>query len=1325
MDWASTDQSTAFLKFKEYCELVFKGPLAKKSAPEKATYLLLWLGQEGIDIFNTWELDENQKNDPQVVMAKYEKHFEPKSNFRLNRFNLQKFKQLPNESVDEFMTRCKIQAKRCKFTATECAERLIEQLVIGTKIKKVQEILLAKDETLTLDKAMDIARTKEATIQHMEELTSTNVNIDASWYHHNKKGSSRSSASNTAKCGKCGLQHDRSKCPAHGSTCRTCGKQNHWQKVCRSGKQPSNTFKPNHTRNSRSRSKSRNRNQNKRVNAVNQNDDESHVEDMLDLDQLRFESIHINHVSKVTKRDEAYADVGIKLEGIANPATLKVKVDTGAQGNVLPIRIFRRMYPKKLDSAGYPKQDNTQRQNTVLTAYNGSKIPHHGTLKIPCTYKEYSEVTEFFLADVEGPAILGLPSCLKFKLVSLNCSIKAVNTHLITTIDTKEDLQGLYPDRFDGIGKFEGEYHIVINPDIPPVVHAARRCPIQIKDEIKKELDDMETLGVIKPVTEPTDWVSSLAYSQKSNGRWRVCLDPKDLNTAIKRSHHHTPTLEEITYKFAGKKVFSKLDARHGYWSVSLDNESSMLTTFNSPFGRYRFIRLPFGLCVSQDIFQQKMDQILEKCPGTVGIADDVGVYGKTEAEHDENLHNLMRVARAHGLVFNLEKCDIKKPEIKFFGLIYSANGVRPDQEKVKSVEAITAPTNAKELQQFLGIATYMAPFIPNLSTLTSPLRELMKQDRQYEWLMAHQKAFDNIKKVICEEVTLAYFDPSKDTVIQVDASQKGLGAALMQDSKPICFASKSLTDTEQRYANIERELLAVVYACEKFHTYVYGKSFTVQSDHKPLEMIHIKNLGAAPPRLQRFLLRLQGYDVKIKYKPGKEMLLADAMSRLKPIPGEPIELEEVHIRHVQFSDTKITKLQEATNADPELSALSEIVYQGWPDNQQMIPKLLRKYWSYRDELSIENGLIMKGQRIIIPKDQRPEILEKLHEAHQGIVKCQLRAKGCVFWHNINHDIEEMTKSCSVCQSHGKSQPPEPMKSHEIPSRPWQTVATDIFFLCENEYLLIADYYSKYTILRQIPKGHSNSSTVIRLLKNVFAEQGIPESLISDNGPHFNSQIFRDFSKSWNFTHTTSSPRYPQSNGFIERNIQTVKTTIKKAKQSNTDVQKALMILRATPIDHHLPSPAELLYGRKLRTTLPAKIENTTVDRHQIHQRFQMRQEIQKQHFNKNAHPLPPLHTGQTVHIQDKSNKKWIPGTIQDVQPEPRSYKVETETGQILRRNRRHLKETNQKRVTFETDVTDDSDSIKQAPTCPSPVTTQPYQTRYGRTVVKPTRLDL
>ena len=255
--------------------------------------------------------------------------------------------------------------------------------------------------------------------------------------------------------------------------------------------------------------------------------------------------------------------------------------------------------------------------------------------------------------------------------------------------------------------------------------------------------------------------------------------------------------------------------------------------------------------------------------------------------------------------------------------MLFNAEGVHPDPEKVEAIRAIQIPQDAQEPQSFLGIATYMAPFIPNLSAMSAPLRNLLKKGTDFHWSPSHSTAFEKIKQSICRQVSLTYFDPRKETVVQVDASLRGLGSALVQEGNVFAFASRALTDTEKRYANIEREMLAVVVACEKFHSYLCGKRFLVESDHKPLEMIHLKNLTAAPPRLQRMLLRIQGYDLEIKYKPGTEMLLADPMSRLSPLPSkEPLDLNKVCL--LRFSDAKLNALKEDTSSDPELFQLYE-----------------------------------------------------------------------------------------------------------------------------------------------------------------------------------------------------------------------------------------------------------------------------------------------------------------------------------------------------------------------------------------------------------------
>ena len=323
-------------------------------------------------------------------------------------------------------------------------------------------------------------------------------------------------------------------------------------------------------------------------------------------------------------------------------------------------------------------------------------------------------------------------------------------------------------------------------------------------------------------------------------------------------------------------------------------------------------------------------------------------------------------------------------------------------------------------------------------------------------------------------------------------------------------FASKSLTDTETRYANIERELLAVVFGIERFHVFLYGSRFVIESDHKPLEMISLKNLTAAPPRLQRMLLRLQGYDFVIKYRPGKEMLVADCLSR-QPNKSRSNLIElDVKVCHVQFSTEKLSQLRTAVNQDDVLCRLRDVIIHGWPKERYELNSMLRPYWSFRDELSVENGLILKGDRLVIPSSMQKEILDKVHTSHQGIIKCQLRAKTCVYWPNINKDIEELIGKCTACQKYKTSQSMESLHPHEIPTRPWQVVGTDLFHFHNSEYLVVADYYSKFPVIRCI-KGHCTASVVVNLTKQIFSEYGCPERIVSDNGPQYDSKEYRNF----------------------------------------------------------------------------------------------------------------------------------------------------------------------------------------------------------------------
>ena len=564
-----------------------------------------------------------------------------------------------------------------------------------------------------------------------------------------------------------------------------------------------------------------------------------------------------------------------------------------------------------------------------------------------------------------------------------------------TLIKDKEQLTAMYPNSFDRIGSLKGEYTIKIDPSIAPVQQARRKVPIKSKEAICVALDSMITGDILEPQIEPTPWVNSATYPVKLMGEVRPCLDCVPLNKAIIRENHTLPTVEEIAHKLAGARYFTKGDAYKAFLHVHLSKKSRELTVFGTnTHGRLRYKRMPFGMKMSQDVFQIQMDCILEQCPGVIGIHDDVIIYGYTREDHDANLINFLNVCQMEGLCLSSKKLELRRDRVSFFGAIYSREGVEPDPKKIQGIEEMTVPETKQQLQSFLGMVTYMGNFIPHLSHHTEPLRQLLKKDVTFYWDDQLTRSFQEIKHLLKKATSkpLGYYNRRKAVIVQVDASLRGLGTCLIQDGKPIAFASKSLTGAESRYANIERELLTVIFACIRFNTYLQGCRFTVQSDHKPLEMIHLKSMHNAPPHLQRMLLQLQKYDMKIEYKPGSEMLLADALSRCPARYSQEIKLD-LRVDYIAFTSAWIETLRETTCEDPVLSTVYQLVQHRWPKERRRVPNMAKYYWDFRDELSTDEGLLLKGPSLIIPAALRESYLQCLHKGHLSASKTVLNAR--------------------------------------------------------------------------------------------------------------------------------------------------------------------------------------------------------------------------------------------------------------------------------------------------------------------------------------------
>ena len=336
--------------------------------------------------------------------------------------------------------------------------------------------------------------------------------------------------------------------------------------------------------------------------------------------------------------------------------------------------------------------------------------------------------------------------------------------------------------------------------------------------------------------TRYLSWVNSLTYPKKANGKLRICLDPKDLNKAIICENHKAPTLEEIAHVIMGATKFSKVNGNKAFFGMHLMEEASLLTMFNTHLRRYRFLHVPFRLKMSQDIFEMRMDDIVAQCPSVLAIHDDVFIYRKDDRDHDMNIINLFNMAQKEGLVFNSKKCTIKQESVMFFGGVFLAEGYSPNPEKIQGICEMTPHQMKQELQSFLGAVNYLQMFIPHLSSNTKPLCALLKKENCFTWDENTNTCFQKIKSQLQKALLrpLRYYDQTKPVTLKCDASLKGLGACIIQEEQPITFASKSLMDTETCYTNIERELLAIVYGCEKFHTYLYRRTFIVKQTTSP-----------------------------------------------------------------------------------------------------------------------------------------------------------------------------------------------------------------------------------------------------------------------------------------------------------------------------------------------------------------------------------------------------------------------------------------------------------------------------------------------------------
>ena len=1264
IDWSARNLAHEYKTFTEMCKLMFSGPYKSCKELEQFSYMTLWGGSKTLTLWMNSGLTEQTVDNLKQVLKNYcvpDDH-----QFWANRMEMRHLSQHSGESFQDFSTRVISLADVCQWSNKD--EQIVCSLIFGASHREAQRKALSKSKDLSVKDCIEHFVSFEATDNYHKAL---NINSSAINSVNNNKRNFDDKQNIIKNCYCCGKSHQRRNCPAHGHTCRKCGRSNHYESVCRAKERTSDTSSKQNPKQKQSK---------KKVHSVEAESSE---------DDLHFvQGITVKNTQKQQKCfkvNDAHSDHSelVKLRFNTSKLGALATIDTGAEVSVMPVRVYKQLFPNDMDD---DMVQNLEPCNMKLTAFNKTDINVIGQKHLVTKHNGLQKNILFVITDLNTSTILGRNDAVNLKCIKfIGDRVRGEsNTPSINSTSTTFNIQKakkkwknvvplgsnnnnphaqilkLFPELFSGVGCLDTMYRIDLKSDAQPVKHAARRVPESIRPKVKEELDRLVKDGIIKRVECPTDWVNSIVCVSKPNGNIRLCLDPKDLNKYIKRPHYYSPTIDDVLPDLCGSKFFSTLDARSGYWNIPLDDQSQLLTTFNTPgYGRYCFKRLPFGLVSSQDLFQRVMDDLLIGLGNAKPVADDIKIHGNSELEHDLYLLEVLDRCQQAGLHLNPDKCQIKKNSVKFYGNLLTTTGMKPDPKKIEGIVKLAPPTNKLEVRSLVGMVTFLNRFIPNTTALLEPIRKLLKNDIHFSWDEEQQQAFQQIKTAITQPSSLAYFDKDKPCEVQCDASLKGIGVCLLQNNNPIYFASKSLTETESRYSNIEREMLGVVFALTRLHQYTFGRHITVISDHKPLESISSKNLNMCPPRLQRMLLRIQGYDYDIQYRPANKIPIPDCLSRLiqnrsdSAISGMNVNVNEV----VLTDESKLDIVRKHLSKDETLLTVRDYVIHGWPSNRSNIPTEVLPYWPYKDEIGYYNGILLKCDRVIIPNSLIGEVLKDIHRGHLGIEKCRLRARRSVFWPNMNVDIAKIVNQCELCQVHGGPQTKTyTYNMNESSHYPMHCVGTDLFEYKQKPYLLMIDYFSSYPWVR--PLKNISSTSVIEGMQSVFTEFGYPYQIHSDSGSQYSSKEFMTFAKQYDIKHTMSSPYYHESNGKAECYVRIVKNLLKKQRSNIND---ALLAYRSAPLCNSKHSPAELMFNRQMKDNI------LTIP---IHFKSQDLERINHSQDSK----YKDLHSGDRVFIFDTDKKVWEKGMIINKTEQPNQYSILFQSGRISNRNRVHLK---------------------------------------------------
>ncbi|XP_059222020.1 uncharacterized protein K02A2.6-like isoform X3 [Stomoxys calcitrans] len=1187
----STSVSDYFVR----CEWSFQ--LSQVAESDYKSYMLVHMGA---DLYNSLKVLLSPKKVEELSYVEVKdtlvKHFDRKCNQYAESIRYRQVVQEKEEALSDFVLRLRKAATHCNYA--EFLDRMLtEQLLYGLQSRDICDEIISR-EPRTFNEAYEIAQRLEASHRSTVEMkcnvnnsnpieeTTCKVAFSTTRFKNKPKDEVRGHETSgvvVAKCYGCGGNHQRSKCKFRNASCFVCSKTGHIAKVCKS-----------------------------RTGQISEDDcDDGEIQ--------RLNAVFSQNGSRSNKR---------MIERRINGVKIQMELDTGAPCGIMSRNTFR-------SRIGNQRLLKTDRR---FTSYTGHRIECVGRVAVNVSVGLSTRKLNLYVVDGDFDALFGREWISQFvneidfvRLFSSGpvMSIKTATPHL-----SPEELSRLQStlSKFDGIfgdtaGKLDfPPVKLNLRPDVRPVFAKARDVPFALRSIYAAEIDKKIASGFYKKV-DFSEWASTTHIVSKKDGGIRITGNYKPtVNPRIIIDEHPIPKPENLFNNMHGAKLFCHLDITDAYSHLQIDDELAHALTLNTPtHGLIRPTRAVYGAANIPAIWQRTMETILQGINNVCNFFDDILIYADSFDNLLATLEATLTRLREKGLKLNRSKCVFAAPAVEFLGHKIDEYGVHKSDRHVAAVR--DAPK-------------------PNLSTKSRRLRDVMSQ-KPFKWTVNAEKAYIDIKNALISDQVLMPYEPSAPLLLATDASGIGLGAVLSHRlpdgrERPIAFASRTLTATERKYPQIDKEALAIVWAVNKFFLYVYGRHFTLISDHKPLTQIldPSKSLPVlCISRMVNYANFLANFNFTVEFKTTKANANADYCSRAMRMDGacntitEYDDFDGFLINQIDQLPTNATKIASETRKDEKLGPILRILESG---------KSLQAHGYRSPEINyrLSGGCLIFEHRVVIPETLRVKILQDLHSAHLGIVKMKGIARSFVYWPGIDKEIENVAKSCKDCAENAND-PPKFRDHHwQYPKSPWERIHVDYAgpFL-GSMLLIVTDAYSKWIEVKVTPT--STSSATITILDELFATYGVPTMLVSDNGTCFSSIEFKDYlTKIGVRYHKFTAPYHPSTNGQAERSVQTVKNAMKALGANKSSLQKHLnAFLRQYRIAPHSTTgqaPAVLFLGRNLRTQLDLILPQDLTTKM-----------IEKQYMQFNA-TFRSFDNFQNVYFLSNNNRmpKWLPGVI-------------------------------------------------------------------------------